>query len=173
MAFLKGLVVNGDLKSVLMNPVVPKSLCFVVTVWMIWSSVLSLSSFREVHQALQERGSPVSTNSKSTSLPLGLTTPLFGVYSNKTRDGGEVKASSTDLKVVGVLYLPQKGASYAIIASSGGEEHEYREGDTLPGGGLIKKITPQGLLISVHGALERLSLPKNALFFQPALKELF
>ena len=38
-------------------------------------------------------------------------------------------------------------------------------GDSLPGGGVIKRITPEGILIMREGVIESLSLPKNELFF--------
>ena len=77
-----------------------------------------------------------------------------------------------DLKVVGIMFANTEGDSHVIIRTAGGHEQTFRVGDSLPGGVVIKRITPEGVLIGRNGALESLSLPKNALIFEPAAKPL-
>lgn len=107
-----------------------------------------------------------ATAPHSTDSSLGVLKPFFGDYIPTNIHDAGVKESVLNVEVVGILFSDQDADSQVIIQSAGGHEHTFRMGDTLPGGAVIKRITPQGMLIERMGALESISLPKNELIFE-------
>ncbi|MCX7117162.1 MAG: hypothetical protein NTW94_04515 [Legionellales bacterium] len=163
-----------DVKAILVRPLVPQLLCLTLTLLVIWQFYVGVVPLFSMHQGslvLQNNAYDHATDPKK-GLTLGLSTQLFGDYVPKNLGDAAVKQSMLDLKVVGIMYLGKRGRSHVIISSPGEIEHEFRVGDTLPGGAIIKKITPQGILIRFHGAMESLNLPKDALFFEPPARKL-
>ena len=63
-------------------------------------------------------------------------------------------------------------ASHVIIRVAGHPEQPFGVGDILPGGAIIKRISSDGVLIEHNGILESLSLPNNALTFEPPIEPL-
>lgn len=98
-------------------------------------------------------------------------TALFGQYVPILSDN-QIKQSSLDLEVIGIMYSSDKINSQVLIRAAGGEEELYKIGDNLPGGAIIKKINKQGIVVFYKGELERLSLPKNELLFDKPAKAL-
>ncbi len=94
-----------------------------------------------------------------------LNTAFFGDYIPQSI--GEIKKSMLNVKVVGILYSTREADSQAIIKTADGQEQTYRKGDKLPGGVVIQRITPDGVLVMHNNSLESLSLPKNELIFAP------
>ncbi len=99
------------------------------------------------------------------------TIPLFGTVASALADM-EIKPSSLDLEVAGILYSPNKKGSQVLIRAAGKEEQSYVIGDQLPGGAVIKQIKENEVLVLYRGALESLSLPKNDLLFDEPAKPL-
>lgn len=99
-----------------------------------------------------------------------LKSSLFGEY--VPNDLNAVKKSMLNVTLVGILLGGSKEQSQVIIGSAGGDELNYKVGDTIPGGAIIKKITADGVLVERNGTLESLSLPKNDLTFEPLAKPL-
>ena len=106
------------------------------------------------------------------SVNTGLNTVFFGDYVPKNLSDADVKQSMLDLTVVGIMFADSEEASHVIIRAANGREKTFGVGDSLPGGAIIKRITPDGVLISRNGALESLSLQKKALIFEPPAKPL-
>lgn len=92
---------------------------------------------------------------------------LFGVYVSNDLNETSVKKSMLNVTLVGILFAAPIDDSQVIIRASNGEEKTYNMGDTIPGEATIKRITPGGILVERHGALESLSLPKDELTFEP------
>lgn len=101
---------------------------------------------------------------------LALVWPLFGVYLPDNLSN--IKQSTLDLEVVGILYSKKENDSQVIIRSANGEDAAYAEGDTLPSGVVIKRINKQGIVVLHEGRLERLNLQKKELIFAPPPKPL-
>ena len=103
------------------------------------------------------------TTEKDSNIKNALEYPLFGVY--LPEGSGEIKASSLDIKVVGIMLANEQADSHVLIELANNEQKIYKVGDELPGGAQIKKITNDGLLIWYNNRLERISLPSDELEF--------
>lgn len=97
---------------------------------------------------------------------------IFGLYVADVSVDSEIKQSTLDAQILGILFSPDEKDSQAIIRVGGGPESYYQIGDTLPGGAVIKQISKEGVIVLYRGALESLSLPKNELLFEPPVKVL-
>lgn len=102
-------------------------------------------------------------------------TDLFGDYIPINLAQAEIKQSMLDVKIVGIMFSGEEKNSQVVLQVAGGKEEYYVIGDTLPGGAVIKRISPEGVVVLHNGVLESLSLPKNQLLFdppeQPLIKE--
>ena len=164
-----------DVKLFLSRPIVPQSICLALILLMIWQISAGVFSFISLDKDKGVRHDQVTSNkteAKKESLNAGLNTAFFGDYVPNNLNDADVKQSMLDLKVVGIMFANSEGASHVIIRTAGGREQTFSVGDLLPGGAIIKRITADGVLIGRSGTLERLSLPKNALTFDPAAKPL-
>lgn len=122
-----------------------------------------------------EQKMPVVTGNASfdritTNSPL-FKSPLFGNYISNLSDA-EIKQSSLDFQVVGILFSHEDEQSQVLIKVASGEEKTYLIGEKLPGGAKIKQINENGIVVLYNGALESLSLPKNELLFDKPAKPL-
>lgn len=99
------------------------------------------------------------------------TRSLFGEYIPTSESN--IKQSSLDVVLVGIMYSGDNGPSQVLIKGSDGEEHVYAIGDSLPGGAIIKKINKDSVIVLYKGVLERLLLPKEELHFEEPSKPLF
>ncbi len=115
-----------------------------------------------------EKKTPTSPH----ALNKGLHMPFFGEHVPDNLHDANVKQSMLDLHVVGILFAKNEQNSQVIIRAAGGREQIYGVGDSLPGGVVIKRITPEGVLVGQNGSLESLSFPKNELIFEPPVKPL-
>ncbi|MDF1678563.1 MAG: type II secretion system protein N [Legionellaceae bacterium] len=112
--------------------------------------------------------------SQTVKNPAALTVSFFGDYVPSGVDAAGVKRSSLNLSVVGILFASEATESHVMLELSDHTVKLFRVGDTVPGGAIIKRITPEGILLMHDGVMESLSLPKNELFFSPlpeALKQ--
>lgn len=164
---------SDDLKTYLLRPVVAQGICifFVFLIILQWISLGT--QFWQSTKTRSSQTKPISIeNSQQTKQnEQKLTWPLFGEYVPKQFGDMGIKQSKLDLEVVGILYSPRAKDSQVIVRTSMGEEKLFNIGDTLPGNAVIKGISPDAVLVMYHGGLERLSLPKRALTFEPALKQ--
>ncbi|MDI9819464.1 MULTISPECIES: type II secretion system protein N [unclassified Legionella] len=151
----------------IVSAVVIFTVSFVLFIWEILSSVqmvekapIAITSPEISHQENLRPDSPV------------FKTPLFGDYVPVNLLDTEVKQSMLDAEVLGVLFSNKEEDSQVIIRVGGGPEKTYVTGDSLPGGAIIKRISPNGIVVLHNGALESLSLPKNELTFELPAKPL-
>lgn len=165
----------SDIKVVLSRPIVPQSLCLILVLLLIWnmaSGFYSIFSLDKVISVRHDKLTDVDIKTKLDLSTASLNTPFFGDYVPQNLSDGGVKQSMLDLTVVGIMFDKSELASHVIIRMSGGLEQTFNKGDKLPGGAVIKRITPDGVLIGRNGTLESLSLPKNALIFDAPAKPL-
>jgi general secretion pathway protein C len=98
-------------------------------------------------------------------------TPLFGNYVANPSDM-DIKQSTLDVEVVGILYAGKEQGSQVVIRVTGGEERIFSIGDSLPGEAVIKTIEKNEVVVLYHGSFERLNLPQNKLLFDEPAKPL-
>lgn len=160
----------ADIKMVFLRPMVPQLLCLLLGLLLIWrviSGVYSLFSLDKAMLVSHHQLTEAKNNLQQRSNMKGKAQPIFGDYVPKTIDDAEVKQSMLDMKVVGIMFAKNSKNSHVIIQTSSGQEQTFRIGDSLPGGAVIKGITPDGMLVMRNGSLESLSLPKARLIFEP------
>lgn len=148
-----------------------QGICGVLSILIVWQGVIGIRSFSSLEQRTHVQMKP-TMKQKQAVTHASLNTALFGEYVPQQLNDAGVKASLLNLTVVGVMFVEGKGASHVIIRTAGGHEQTFREGDTLPGGAVIKRITQDGVLILRQGVLEGLSLPKSNLIFEGPVKAL-
>ena len=164
-----------DVKSVISRPITAKWICallLILILWQISTGVLSLLSLDKTADVRHDQSAMSRQKAKQDSIKKGLITAFFGDYVPNNLNDADIKQSMLDLNVVGIMFANTEGDSQVIIRVAGGDEQTFRIGDSLPGGAVIKRITEQGVLFMRNGALESLSLPKNALTFDPPAQPL-
>ena len=97
--------------------------------------------------------------------------PLFGAYVPDLATA-EIKQSTLDFTVVGIMYSDKKDESQVLLQSPEGKDQSFMVGDTLPGGAVIQRIEKSRIIVLYKGALESLRLPKNELLFEAPPKPL-
>lgn len=97
--------------------------------------------------------------------------PLFGDYIPDPAMA-EIKQSTLNFTVVGIMYSDQKEGSQVLLQNPDGKDHTYLVGDILPGGAVIQRIEKSRIIVLYKGALESLRLPRNELQFEAPPKPL-
>lgn len=92
---------------------------------------------------------------------------FFGEYVPHSVGDVGVERSKMNASVIGILYSSDEGASQVLIEVPGHANKVFSVGDTIPGGAVIKRIAPEGILLMRGGVMESLSLPKKELNFAP------
>ncbi len=110
---------------------------------------------------------PSMPHAKKEKTPKALKVHLFGEYIPDDVGASGVKRSALNISVVGILFDADEKQSHVMLELSEHQVKVFGVGDTLPGGAVIKRITPEGVLLQHQGVLESLSLPKNELRFSP------
>lgn len=166
----------ADVKIALCRPIAPQLICMALSLLLILQIIVGVRSFFSLDKAASVRHDQLidtKIKAKQPSLNVSLNTAFFGDYVPKNLSDSDVKQSMLDLTVVGIMFSDNsEEASHVIIRSAGGRDQTFGIGDSLPGGVVIKRITSDGVLIGRNGSLERLSLQKNALTFEPPAKPL-
>lgn len=152
----------NQLSGILSSKFVAKSLFFLTTIFFIIQLFNLIKPFPKENNStpLLSLKHPIILNQNSVVFNQA----IFGNYQPIHSDE-DIKQSSLDLDVVGIMYSSDKVNSQVLIRAAGGEEKLYKVGDSLPGGVIIKKINKQTILLLYQGELESLSLPKNELIF--------
>ena len=96
---------------------------------------------------------------------------FFGAYVPDDVDALGVERSSLNISVIGIMYSSDTRESQVMLDVSG-DEKSFHVGDKIPGGAVIKRITPEGVLLLRGGKVESLSLPQHELHFAPQPKPL-
>ncbi|ASQ45562.1 type II secretion system protein N [Legionella clemsonensis] len=145
-------------------------LFFLIFFLFLWEMINFFQSDRQLTVATTYRKKPAQETLHSRS-PI-FTVPLFGEYVPANLADADIKESMLDAEIVGIMYDSKEEYSQVIIKTGGGQEKVYSIGDSLPGGAIIKRISPDGIVVLHNGALESLSLPKNELIFEAPAKPL-
>lgn len=142
-------------------------LAFVLVLSFITYQIISFYQF--IHHKLVTNSTAVTVKPKFKESKSVLAVSLFGEY---LPNSDSIKASSLDLKVVGISFSGKSESSQVIIQSANGEERVYFAGDKLPGGAEIRKINKNHVVISYNGELQRLNLLNSSLKFEKPLQPL-
>lgn len=121
-----------------------------------FSTLQRMLKFEDVTQNTPSSGTQIGQHAKYH---------LFGDYIPTNLDVANVRQSTLNFVVSGILYAPKEEDSQVILQEPSGKEHFFSVGDKLPGGEVIKRITADGVLVSKNGELERLNLPQDELRF--------
>jgi general secretion pathway protein C len=122
----------------------------------------------QMNKALQVKPVPVL---KPVIKHAAVDAMLFGAYVPDDVDDAGVERSSLNISVIGIMYSSDARESQVMLDVSG-EEKSFHVGDKIPGGAVIKRITPGGVLLLRGGKVESLSLPQHELHFAPQPKPL-
>lgn len=146
-------------------------LIFIISLFLfIWQII----AFFQQESRISEISQPADSKNKRETIDSHsalFASPLFGEYVPKLTDV-EIKQSSLDLEIVGIMFSSDETGSQVLIRAGGGEEHLYSIGDLLPGGATIKQINKKGIVVLYKGSMESLSLPQNELLFDKPAKPL-
>lgn len=97
---------------------------------------------------------------------------LFDEFIPDTLQQKAIPESRANIRLLGIMLAKPLAKSQAIIDIGGGREKIYRKGEKLPDGSKVYRILPDGMLIMRKGRLESLSLPDDALEFEPPAQPL-
>lgn len=137
----------------------------------IWELIRAFHSTKQI----SAESKPLNLGDKQESIQLNsllFKTALFGDYVPANISEGDIKQSSLDVEVVGIMFATKENESQVILRISGGKEEFFVIDDNLPGGAIIKRISKEGVVVLHNGVLESLSLPKNELIFDEPAKPL-
>ena len=163
-----------DFKLIFYRPIVVKSIFIFLTFLLIFQISLSLGNLRSLDNFMNEdqakKDEKKIINQKSLSDNLGVS--FFGIYVPKNINDLDIKQSTLNIKIVGILFANDDKFSQVIINTPDKKDQILGVGDTISNGALIKKITKDGILIEWKGALERINLAKDVLIFDAPIKPL-
>ncbi|STX51240.1 general secretion pathway protein C [Legionella busanensis] len=147
-----------------------------IIVFLIMASLFfyQIMNFLKQDLSVNISAQPTINNAKQikiTNNSLIFTKPLFGNYIPVINEV-DIKESTLDVELVGIMFSPNSGDSQVIIKDTAGEERTYIVGDTLPGGAVVKRINENGVVVLYNGSLESLGLPKIELLFNKPAKPL-
>ncbi|WP_131781758.1 type II secretion system protein N [Legionella gresilensis] len=147
-----------------------------IIVFLIMASLFfyQVMTFLKQDLSVNVTAQPAIVNSKQikiTTNSIIFTKPLFGDYIPVINEV-DIKESTLDVEIVGIMFSPNSGDSQVIIKDTAGEERTYIAGDTLPGGAVVKRINENSVVVLYNGSLESLSLPKIELLFNKPAKPL-
>ncbi|MBA3536247.1 MAG: general secretion pathway protein GspC [Tatlockia sp.] len=143
-------------------------LAFLAFIWEIFSAFHTPEQRNTEDKPLILRNNLETIRSNSALF----TTAVFGDYVPANLSEADIKQSTLNVQVVGIMFAAKENESQVILRVGGGKEDYFVVGDILPGGAIIKRISPEGVVVLHDGALESLSLPKNELIFEVPAKPL-
>lgn len=138
----------------------------VLIAWEITSSIVLFSGLKQKIKLHANTNQEDAVVLESKTMALALQHPIFGDYVPKNLDAAGIRQSMLNLTVVGVIFAAVEHDSQVLLQKPNGEELFFHVGEDVPGGGVIKRITAEGVLVLRDGVLERLSLPKEELNFE-------
>lgn len=91
--------------------------------------------------------------------------PLFGTPGEeqpvKSSQNGQPGKSTTGLQLRGALAATGRAPGTALIETEGGDTEAYREGDSLPGGAVLRRVFPSRIIVEQNGELANLYLAQS------------
>lgn len=164
-----------QIKKFATRQLVLQLVCVGIVVLIVWNFISAVTLFSGLDNTLKQhenetQNTLIEHERIANGAPKTLNYKFFGDYVPQNLDAAGVRQSMLNLTVVGVLFAEIEEDSQVMLKSPDGQEKFFHIGDELSGGGVIKRITEEGVLISRDGMLERLSLPKQELKFEAPIK---
>ena len=159
-----------SIKNVLLNTKTPKVLAGGLALLLMLEWGLGVREARRLEQVTEPREAPVLKAEepvKHTMQHGALNVPFFGDYVPHAVGDVGVERSKLNASIIGILYSSDEQASQVLIEIPGHADKVFKVEDTIPGGAIIKRITPEGILLMRDGIMESLSLPNKELIFAP------
>ncbi len=133
---------------------------------LILSKIVSVFTFRNsINTIPTQVSAPLVV--KKEKIAEALDTELFGIYIPPQEQSAEIKPSTLNLVLIGIMHSSNPDDSLAIIKGSNGQEEGYQEGDSIENEVVLESIHPEWVIVNHNGALERLALPQDELIFEP------
>ena len=159
-----------NIKNIVLNTKTPKILAGVLAFVLLLEWGLGVREARQLEQTTEPITPPVVKKSepvKHVKQHDAVGVNFFGEYVPHAVGDTGVERSKLNASIIGILYSSDEKASQVLMIVQGHADTVFRVGDTIPGGAVIKRITPEGILLMRGGAMESLSLPKQELRFAP------
>lgn len=144
----------------------------VAAVFLLINTIVDLCSIIN----LSTSATPIATNKMQVKTVANFNnianTHIFG-NTALTLDTDYLPATQMQLTLQGIFWAPNQKQRGALIANSNGKAKEYYQGDLLPGGATVVKITAIDVIISKNGEYEKIEIPNNKLHFTSQTSDLF
>lgn len=158
------------IKNVLSNTKTPQVLAAVLGLLLVLEWGLGVREARQLDRVTEPRNPPhvnIAQPLKQPKQHKAAHVELFGMYTPDGIEGIGIEQSKLNAFILGILYSSNEQSSQVLLEVPGHENKVFSVGDTIPGGAVIKRITPEDIILMRGGVMERLSLPKKALDFAP------
>lgn len=158
------------IKDVLSNTKTAKLLAGGLALLLLLEWGLGVREVRRLDRLTEPRDKPnikISEPVRQAKQHQALHVDFFGEYVPHALGDVGVERSKLNASIIGILYSSDENASQVLIEVPGHANKVFNLGDTIPGGAVIKRIAPEGILLMRGGLMESLSLPKNELNFAP------
>jgi general secretion pathway protein C len=144
-----------------------KGLAGVLVILIGFELITGIQSSTQLNQAPVLNVAPVIKIRKAAGVPTAAKVQLFGEYLPNEVGAAGVKRSGLNISVVGIVFSSDEAKSHVMLELSDHQVKLFVVGDKIPGGAVLKRITPEGILLMRDGVMEGLSLPKNDVLFSP------
>ena len=159
-----------NIKHLLSNTKTPKVIAGGLALLLVLEWGLGVREARRLDHVTEPHELPVLNVSepvKQNKQHEAVRVDFFGEYLPHAIGDVGVERSKLNASIMGILYSSDEETSQVLIEVPGHADKVFRLGDTIPGGAIIKRIAPEGILLMRGGVMESLSLPKNELNFAP------
>jgi len=162
--------VHVIIKDVLLNTKTPKVLAGSLALLLVLEWGFGVHDARQLEQVTEPRNPPsvkITEPVKQAKQHKAVHVDLFGAYTPDGVEGIGIEQSKLNASIIGILYSSHEQSSQVLLEVPGHENQVFSVGDTIPGGAMIKRITPESIILMRGEVMESLSLPKNTLNFAP------
>jgi general secretion pathway protein C len=142
--------------------------CFLI----IWQLIGLFSYFSEARNASYSSESVKLEPPPKVDYKSIIESSLFGQDLSDNINVGNIKRTLLNIKLVGVMLATPEKYSQAIIQLANGKQKVVYEGSVIPSVGKIKKIYAESVIIERDGQIERLTMGKHRLNFEPVPNKL-
>jgi len=163
---------NLQLNIIYEKPLIAKLICLLFLVLILFTLFSSLYDFKNIFSdSMKDNQSLVTINDKSVKelVKHGLDVEIFGKYVPKQLGDANIRPSILNVKLIGVMFSPDKKNSQVILRLANGIERVFKIGDTIPGCAKILHISEDGIVVNRDGVMERVNLPTDKLNFDQPL----
>lgn len=159
-----------NIKNILLDTKTPKILAVFLVLLLLLEWGLGIYEARQLDDKVESLAPPVVKKIepiKQVKQHDAVGVNFFGEYVPHAVGDTGVERSKLNASIIGILYSSDEQASQVLMIIPGHADTVFSVGDTIPGGAVIKRITPEGILLMRSGIIESLSLPQQELRFAP------